>query len=416
MSILIKNAEVAGKKTYVYIEENKIEDIGSKNEAEYVLDAKGKILLPGFINTHGHSAMTLLRGYQDDMVLQDWLEKEIWPFEAKMDEEDVYIGSKLACLEMIKSGTTCFCDMYWHMKGSARAASEMGLRAFLAESYIDFGQEDMAKKMQKENKEFIEYLKEMGEDRINASIGPHAIYTVSKESLSWVKDYAKKEDLTIQFHLAETEKENTDFEKKEGLRPVAFLEDIGFLSDKLVCAHSIWLTEKEIYSLKKHDVSASYNPTSNLKLASGIMPYPLMKKAGLTVSLGTDGCASNNNLDMFEEMKIGALAQKGFSSDPSAMSAKEIYDIATLGGAKALGIDAGQVKEGMLADLILIDNNRAELCPGSNPIADLVYSANGCCVETMICDGKVLMENRQVAGEEDIIKDARSAFERIKNR
>ncbi len=408
MSILLKNGLLDGKEVNIYIEGNRVTEIGSKVEAEHVLECKGKAVLPGLVNSHTHSAMTLMRSYADDLNLHDWLEKEIWPLEAKIGQEEVYWGSKLACLEMIKTGTTCFNDMYWHMKGTARAVDEMGLRAVLAESFIDLFKEDMAEEMKKTNIEFIRYLKDLGNERITPAIGPHAVYTVSKKSLIWVREFAEKEDLLIHFHLAETQKENTDCERMHGKRPVSFLEDIDFLCDKLVAAHSIWLTEKEIGTLASHNVKISHNPTSNLKLASGVMPYCDMKNKGVTVSIGTDGCASNNNLDMFEEMKIAALVHKGFSRDPTVMPAKEAFKAATLGGARALGLDVGEIREGGLADLIIIDLKRPELSPGHNLVSDLVYSANGSCVDTTICNGKILMQDRCVEGEETLLENVRS--------
>lgn len=408
MSILIKDVLLNGKKTNVFVEGNRIEEIGAKREAERVIDGRNKAAFPGFVNTHTHSAMTLLRGYADDMKLHDWLNKKIWPLEAKMNEDDVYLGSKLACLEMIKSGTTCFSDMYWHMKGTARAVEEMGLRAVLAESFIDLGKAELAEKMKKENKGFVRFVKEMKCERIKSALGPHAVYTVSEDSLIWAKEYAEKEKLLLHLHLAETEKENEDCMKMNGRRPVPYLEKIGFLSKNLVAAHAIWFSKKEIATLAKHRVKISHNPSSNLKLASGVMQYAQMRKAGLTVSLGTDGCASNNNLDMMEEMRTAALLHKGFSMDPTMMPAKEALDIATLGGGRALGLPIGKIEEGMLADIILIDLNRPELCPGHNLISDLVYAANSGCVDTTICNGKILMEERKVPGETEILKESRA--------
>ncbi len=416
MSILIKDILVDGKKTSIFIEGDRIREIGSRNEADKVIDGRNKAAFPGFVNTHTHSAMTLLRGYADDMMLHDWLQNRIWPLEAKMNEDDVYIGSKLACLEMIKGGTTCFLDMYWHMKGTARAASEMGLRAVLAESFIDLGKKEMADSMKKANKSFVSYVRDMGCNRITPAVGPHAAYTVSEEGLLWVKDFAEKEDLTVSFHLAETKKENSDVKKATGMRPVPYLEKIGFLSENLVAAHAIWFTKKEIATLAEHGVKIAHNPSSNLKLASGIMQYSEMRKAGLTVSLGTDGCASNNNLDMMEEMRTAALLHKGASMDPTTLPAKDALKMATEAGGKALGLPIGAVKENMLADIILIDLDRPELCPGHNLVSDIVYAANSCCVDTVICDGQILMEGRKVPGEDAILEEAKALGADLRSR
>ncbi len=416
MSILIKDVLLEGEQTDIYIEENRISEIGARVEADFVIDGTDKVAFPGLINTHTHSAMTLLRSYADDLKLQEWLENKIWPLEAKLTENDVYLGSKLACLEMIKSGTTCFNDMYWFMKGTARAVEEMGLRAVLAEAFIDLFKEDMAEEMKGKTKDFISYVRGMDNERITPALGPHAIYTVSKESLGWIKDFAEKEDLLIHFHLAETEKENTDCKNMHGKRPVPFLDNIGFLSHRLVAAHSIWLTGEEIKILAEKGVKISHNPTSNLKLASGIIPYQKMRDSGSTISLGTDGCASNNNLDMFEEMKIATIAQKGFVKDPTVMPAIEALKIATLGGGKALGLKIGEIRVGNLADIILIDLKRPELTPRHNLISNLVYSANGSCVDTTICNGKILMQNREIADEKIILENAQSVAEDLVSR
>jgi len=277
MSILIKDVLLNGKETSIYIEGNRISEIGAKVEADFVIDGTDKAIFPGLVNTHTHSAMTLLRSYSDDLRLQEWLEGNIWPLEAKLTEDDVYWGSKLACLEMIKTGTTCFNDMYWFMKGTARAVEEMGLRAVLAEAFIDLFKEEMAEEMKKKTMDFVKHVRGMNNERITPALGPHAIYTVSKESLEWIREFSDRENLQIHFHLAETERENEDCKRMYGKGPVEFLEDIGFLSHRLIAAHSIWLKEKEIKTLRENGVKISHNPTSNLKLASGVMPYPLMR-------------------------------------------------------------------------------------------------------------------------------------------
>ncbi|RLI91146.1 MAG: amidohydrolase [Candidatus Altiarchaeales archaeon] len=416
MSILIKDVLLNGKETSIYIEGNRISEIGAKVEADFVIDGTDKAIFPGLVNTHTHSAMTLLRSYADDLRLQEWLEGNIWPLEAKLTEDDVYWGSKLACLEMIKTGTTCFNDMYWFMKGTARAVEEMGLRAVLAEAFIDLFKEEMAEEMKKKTRDFVSHVRGMNNERITPALGPHAIYTVSRESLEWIREFSDREKLQIHFHLAETERENEDCKRMYGKGPVEFLENIGFLSHRLIAAHSIWLKEKEIKTLRENGVKISHNPTSNLKLASGVMPYPLMRNSGISVSLGTDGCASNNNLDMFEEMKIAAITQKGFAKDPTVMPATEVLKIATINGGKALGLNIGEIKEGYLADIILIDLKRPELTPRHDLISNLVYSANGSCVDTTICNGEILMQNRRVNGEESILRKAQSVAEDLINR
>ena len=405
MSILIKNVQLSGKETNIYIENNKIAGIDVKEKADHVIDGKGKAAFPGFVNTHTHSAMTLFRSYADDLKLHVWLEKHIWPREAKMTENDVYWGAKLACLEMIKSGTTTFNDNYWHLAGTLKATDEMGMRAVIGEVCIDLEDSDHEKE-KKKNIANVKKVRELKNERITPSLCPHAPYTVLPEMLWWMKEYSDKEGLLINLHLAETEKENTDFLAKHKMRPVPFFEKHGFLGPKLIAAHGIWFDSKDMALLAKHDVKVAHNPVSNMKLASGILPYKELKGQGITISLGTDGCASSNDLDMFGAMKFASLLQKVHTLDPTILPAKEALEMATINGAKTMGINAGAIEAGKLADIILIDLRMPELTPANNLTANLVYSAKGSCVDTVICDGKVLMENRIVKGEEEIIDNA----------
>jgi len=414
MSILIKNVLLDKKETNVYIENNIIQEIGKKTEADYVIDGKNKAVIPGMINTHTHAAMCLFRGYADDMKLEEWLQNKIWPLESKLRADDVYLGTKLACLEMIKTGTTTFNDMYFFMESAAKAVDETGLRAVLSYGFIDLFNDEKREKEIKKTKETVRAIENMHNDRIKPALGPHAVYTVSEEGLRWIKNYADEKDLLVHFHLAETKKENDDFIKKHNKRPVKYLNEIGFLDRKLIAAHCIWLNNDDISLLEKHNVKISYNPVSNMKLASGVMNYRKMKKLGVT--LGTDGCASNNNLDMFEEMKIGSLLQKSYFNDETIMPAKEMFNIATLNGAKTLGFNAGKIEEGKLADILLIDLKRSELTPNHNLISNLVYSGNGSVVDTTICNGKILMENRKVKGEEEILEKGKKVAEDLVSR
>lgn len=413
MNLLIKNIILKGKKRDIFIEGNKIKKIGKNLDfrAKEKINGKGeKAVLPGLINCHTHAAMVLFRGYGDDLPLKEWLEKKIWPLEAKLTKDDVYWGTKLACLEMIKSGITCFNDMYWYGEAVIEATKEMGLRAIVGPLIIDFDK----KRGSLENFEKVyQNFKSEKSDLIRLAIAPHSIYTVSKENLIWAKNLAKKEDLILHIHLSETEKEIKDCLKKYGLRPVEYLEKIGFLRENCILAHSIWLSDKgdplspngdEIKILKDRKCSVVYSPCSNMKLASGIFPYEKLKEAGLNVCLGTDGPASNNSLDMFLEMKFGSFLQKINEMDPTIVPAREILEIATKNGAKALKINTGQVKEGKLADLILIDLNQICFSPGHNFISDIVYSATGNCVSDVICNGKILMRERKIEGEKEIIK------------
>ncbi|MCX8146960.1 MAG: amidohydrolase [Candidatus Woesearchaeota archaeon] len=411
MSILIKNILLGNKKTDIYVEGSIIKKIEKniKEKAEFVIDGNGKAAIPGLVNSHTHAAMTLFRSYADDMSLQEWLEKKIWPLEAKLTEKDVYWGTKLACLEMIKSGTTCFNDMYWHLMGSAKAVEEMGIRAVLTAVLIDFFDSKKAEEQIKLNKRLFDESRKFSK-RIVFALGPHAIYSVSKESLLWCKEFAEENNLLIHIHLSETAKEVKDCLKQHKMRPAEYLGKIGFLGPNVIACHSVWLNEKEIKILAENKVNIAHNPVSNMKLAVGdALHYEEMRKHGLNVCLGTDGCASNNNLDMFESMKFAALLQKAFRNKQTLLPANEAFEMATINGAKALRINAGEIKEGKLADILLIDLKRPELTPNHNLISNLVYSANGSCVDTLICDGKIIMENRKVKGEEEILENAQKA-------
>ena len=417
MSILIKGATLNGRKKDILIQGNTVQMIADSigAPAETQISGDGKAAIPSFINGHTHAAMTLLRGYADDMHLQDWLEKKIWVAEAQMTEEDIYCGARLACLEMIKTGTTFFNDMYWFWKGTARAVLDMGIRAAISAVFIDFFDRKKAEEQIEINMGLFEESGKFG-DRITFTLGPHAIYTVSEESLKWAADFARANGLLIHTHLSETREEVEDCIRKHGIRPAEYLEKIGFLGPNVIACHAVYLNQKEILLLKKHDVKVVHNPISNMKLAVGkAFPYARLKTAGITISLGTDGCSSNNNLDMLESMKFASLLQKYHCRDTTVLPAREAFQMATINGAQAFGLNCGEIKEGALADLALIDLQRPELTPHFDLHSDLAYSGNGACVDTLICDGKVLMANRRVKDEETILEEARRcAFDLIR--
>lgn len=417
MSILIKGVTLNGQKKDIYIRGNLIQKVNDSIalSANVQISGDGKAAIPSFINGHTHAAMTLLRGYADDMHLQDWLEKKIWVAEAHMTEEDIYRGARLACLEMIKTGTTFFNDMYWFWKGTARAVQEMGIRAAISAVFIDFFDRKKAEEQIEINMKLFEESGNFG-DRVTFTLGPHAIYTVSEESLKWTAGFARDHGLLIHVHLSETQEEVEDCIRKHGMRPAEYLEKIGFMGPNVIACHGVWLNQKEILLLKKHDVKVVHNPISNMKLAVGkAFPYERLKTAGVTISLGTDGCSSNNNLDMLESMKFASLLQKYHHKDTTVLPALEAFHMATINGAKAFGLNCGEVKEGALADIALIDLQRPELTPHFNLYSDLAYSGNGGCVDTLICDGKVLMTNRRVENEETILEEARRcAFDLIR--
>jgi 5-methylthioadenosine/S-adenosylhomocysteine deaminase len=409
MRILIKNVILGKRKVDILIEGGKISKIRKtlNVKADEKIDGKGeKAVIPGLINCHTHSAMILLRGLAEDLPLKDWLEKEIWPRESKLTEDDVYWGTKLAILEMIKSGTTTFNEMYWFEEAQIQAVKEMGVRAVIGLVLLDFLPMGSKQKVE----ELTKRLMTKQPTIIQFAIAPHAIYTVSKENLIWARDFAKKHNLLIHMHLSETENEVKDCLKKYRMRPVEFLEKIGFLNKNCVFAHCVWLQNKEIEILEERGCNLIYNPTSNMKLVSGIFPWAKIRKRKINVCLGTDGPASNNSLNLFSEMKIGALLQKIENKDPTTISAQGIFKMATENGAKALKINAGKIKVGKLADLVLIDLNKIEMFPNYDLILNLVYSDAKNCVSDVICNGKILMRERMVKSENGIVKEAKARF------
>ncbi len=414
-SILVKNVIINKKRSNVFIGENgKIEELGEdvgtkfQNKAEFVIEGKSAYALPGFVNTHTHAAMTLLRGYADDMQLQPWLSDKIWPLEAHLTAEDVYSGTRLACIEMIASGTTTFNDMYFFMDAAARAVDETGIRATLAHGFIDLSIKEKLESEIVATENFVRSIKSRNNPRIKAAVGPHAIYTVSEVGLRWCSEFAKNEEICIHIHLSETEGEVNDSVKAKGKRPPEVLNDCGILTDKTIAAHCCWLNIEECSLLAKKGTHVAHNPVSNMKLAvNKAMPYQWLKNAKTNVTLGTDGCASNNNLDMIEEMKFAALLQKFASNDPTILPADEVLKMGSAAGASALGMGATSIAVGQPADIILIDPEVPMNTPIHNPVSNLVYSCNGSVVRTTICDGRVLMLDRIIPNEQEIRDEAK---------
>ncbi len=403
--ILIKNTRILTPGGLVEgnltIEENRIASIGeSGDKSDIVIDGTRKVVVPGLFNTHTHAAMVLFRSFADDMLLHEWLETKIWPLEAKLDEDAVYWGTKLACIEMLKSGTVFFNDMYFYPPAIARAAEECGIRACVSAAFFDFFNSDL---LEENIKKAIKDLREVEKYNVLRAIGPHAVYTVSLDGLQRAAEIAEEEDIFIHFHLAETEKEVLDFKKQYGKQIVKALDEIGFLSRRLMAAHSVWLEPNEIEFLARRGVSVSHCPTSNMKLCVGrAINYSAMKRAGVNFTIGTDGAASNNNLDMLEEMKFAALLQKFHYSDPTLMRAEEVFEAATINAAKAFGLKSGRIEEGYLADVVVLDLTAPALRPSHNLVADLVYSASAGCVDTVIVDGRIVVENGLFMGNKEV--------------
>lgn len=419
--LIVRDTRLDGRPVDIRIEGKRIAAIAERGPGPgpeippgaRVIEGRGTAALPGLMNAHTHSAMAYLRGFADDVPLMPWLREKIWPFEAGLTEEDVYWGARLACLEMIRTGTTFFNDMYWHFHGTARAALDAGMRAQVAGVFIDMGDPERARRQMDESLAQAESAARYG-DRVRFTLGPHAIYTVSEAALSWVAEQAAGRGWFVCMHLSETLGEVRDCLVARGLRPAQYLDRLGLLGPRFLAVHAVHLDEAEIALLAERGCHAVHNPVSNLKLASGgPMPYAAMRAAGLSVLIGTDSVASNNNLDLFEELKFAALLAKHASGDPTVLPAHEALDLATRAPAAAFGIPSGELAPGRLADLILIDLANPFLFPGHDLVSDLVYAAHGRAVHTTICDGRVLMHAGQIADEEEIRAEATARLARL---
>ena len=427
-TILIKNAVILNpnnfenKKQSLLIKDDLIAEISDEideSKAEKIIDAENMILLPGLINTHTHLSMTLFRGLADDLSLDSWLNDHIWPMEANLNGDYCYIGALLGAVELIKSGTTTFSDMYFYMEDVARAVEDAGIRAVLSYGMIDFGDDERRENEIKENLQLFKSCNGMADGRIKVFLGPHSPYTASEELLVKVRELADEYNMGIHIHVSETQKEIEDVSAEKGLRPFEYLDKIGFLGSDVVAAHCVWLSDEEIEIIRKNDVKISHNPCSNMKLASGVAPVSKLIENDICVSIGTDGASSNNNLDLIEELKTASLLQKVTTLNPESLSSDEAVRMATISGARALGLadEIGSIEVGKKADIILIDTKTANMQPQSTSISsNVIYSANGSNVDTTICNGKILMENKKltVIDEEEIYKKAAEAIKELK--
>ncbi|PZM65526.1 amidohydrolase [Paenibacillus dendritiformis] len=383
------------------------------------IDGKGLFFMPGLINTHGHAAMSLLRGYGDDMVLQSWLQEKMWPMEAKFTAEDVRWGTALSVLEMLKGGTTTFVDMYDHMDEVAKIVEESGMRACLMRGAIGLCPEDVQEAKLREAVQFARDWHGKADGRITTMLAPHAPYTCPPGFIEKFVQAAHDLALPLHTHMSETAAEVAQNVADYGLRPVAHLEKLGFFSRPSFVAHGVHLTDEEIEVLARHDVAVSHNPGSNLKLASGVGRVPELLRAGVTVSLGTDGPASNNNLDMFEEMRLAALIHKGVSGDPTAVPAAEAMRMGTLYGAQTIRAEKlGLLEAGMKADIVAVNVNQPHFVPHTDFVSHMIYSASAKDVAHVWVDGRQVVKDGQclTLDEERILYEAGRCFERLLER
>lgn len=411
MNTLIKNSliitmcseEQVMENGYIAICDDKITYVGTEIPkgftAQIIIDAKNKVVLPGFTNMHTHSPMVLLRSYADDLPLQEWLFDKVFPIEDKILQEDTYWLSLLAIMEMIKSGTTCFADMYFNMEQVAKAVSKAGIRAHLSRGLQCFNDSCNISEDKRLNENIDLYNEWNGAEngRIKVGFAPHAVYTCVPRYLSGCIDIADKLGAKIHTHLSETEKETRECIKKYGKTPVEHLYDLGMFKLDTIAAHCVHVTEKDIDILAKNNVNIIYNPGSNLKLGSGISPVVRFIQKGINVALGTDGAASNNNLDIMEEIHLASLISKGVLEEPTAIKAFQALEMATVNAAKALGENdtIGRIKEGMKADLIILDTKKPHYYPVHNIVSNIVYSGKSSDIELVMIDGNIIMEKNE---------------------
>ncbi|MDK2799633.1 MAG: 5-methylthioadenosine/S-adenosylhomocysteine deaminase [Clostridiales bacterium] len=431
MNTLIKNATIVTmdednkviQNGYITIVDDKITYVGKSLPEDFlprvIIDGKHKAVLPGLVNAHTHTPMVLLRSYADDLPLQEWLFDKIFPIEDQFTAEDVYWASMLAVMEMLKSGTTCFADMYFFMEEIAKVVSKTGIRANLSRGLQCFDTDFDPKQDRRllENEQLFKDWDGEGNGRIKIALGPHSVYTCVAGYIEATVELAQRLGAGIHIHISETLKENQECLNKYGKTPIRHLYDLGVFNMHTIGAHCVHLSDEDMDILKENNVNVVYNPTSNLKLASGITPVKRMMDKGINIALGTDGASSNNNLNMFEEMHLAALISKGVEGEPTLIRAYDALKMATINGAKALGIDheVGVIKPGMKADLAIVNLNKPHFYPMHNVMANLTYSAQAADIETVLVDGKILMEKGEfkTIDAEEVIYNIKKISERI---
>ena len=402
--LAVTGAVLDGETVGVRCEAGRIVAIGPEVVArlgDETLDAGGAPLVAPLLNGHTHAAMTLFRGSGGDLPLMPWLEERIWPIEAKLDDEDVYWGARLACAEMVRSGTTRFWDMYWRPQATARAVADAGIRATIGAPLFD--RDGNAAGLRETALRSLDQLGQLG-PMVSPALAPHSIYTVSEDSLRWIAALSAEREVPIQIHLAETEREVEDCLAAHGLRPAAYLDSLGMLSELTVLAHGVWLDAYELELIADRGCTIVTNPTANMKLAVGAtFPYPAAREAGVAVGLGSDGAGSNDSLDLLSDLKAFALAQKHAAADPTAIDAAEAWAVAT--GARAPLLGAGALAPGEPADFLLLHGDSPALGVG-DLTAGLVYAAAGAVVDTAVVAGRVLMRGGEVPGLEEVVVQA----------
>jgi len=407
--ILLQNVFLNNKVCDILIDKNKIAKISDKIsiQADEVIDCTDKAILPSFCNTHTHASMMFLRGIGEDKTLYDWLNKEMFPREAKLKPEHMYSLSRYAVLEMIKTGTTCFVDMYFHVSGTVKAVQDMGIRAVIPYLGMDFFDD---KNTETAICKAIQYLEEPLRDvKIKKALCCHSIYTCSQKLIQKFSELVKQYNTCLQIHVSETQKEVDDCIQKFGCRPVELLYAWGIMGPNTLFAHSVHFNDDELQLVKKTGTTLAHCPTSNLKLGSGQMPLQKYLNAGVKLTLGTDSVASNNSLSMISEMKLAALSAKNQADSVLTGKVDDIFKIATQNGFEAFGIKAGEIKEGNLADFILVDMNNQFLLPNNNLKSNMIYAADSSCITDVFCDGRPIMRNKVVPNEAEII----SEFKRV---
>jgi 5-methylthioadenosine/S-adenosylhomocysteine deaminase len=412
MRLALTDALLGDERVALRAERGVITELGPgvrRRPGDTTIDAAGAILVPPLVNGHTHAAMTLFRGSGDDLPLMRWLRERIWPIEAKLLAEDVYWGTRLACLEMMRSGTVRFWDMYWHPEAAARAVRDAGLRAMVAAPLIDAGRTMSA--LRADALRSLDQLVDCGEG-VDVALAPHAIYTVGERSLRWIAELAAERQLPVHIHLSETEQEVIDCVEAHGQRPAAYLDHVGLLGPRTVLAHGVWLDRAELELIAARGAMLVTNPVANLKLAVGrVFPYFEARRAGVAVGLGTDGPGSNNSLDLFADMKFFALLQKHEARDAAAVRASETWEIATGGLAPVLG-HGHRLAVGERADFLLLRPDSPEIGFGELA-AGLVYAAAGSVVDTTVVAGRVLMRHGVVKDAEEVLARAMERAHRL---